>query len=50
MLVAAKGYKELYIGTSSFKEVSKGHWASGWIERAVQLGIFLGKEDGDFHP
>ncbi|HWO98992.1 MAG TPA: S-layer homology domain-containing protein, partial [Bacillus sp. (in: firmicutes)] len=50
MLIIALGEKEANVSTATFKDVPKSHWASGWIERACQLGIFTGKGDGQFGP
>ncbi|WP_456273202.1 N-acetylmuramoyl-L-alanine amidase [Bacillus sp. AK031] len=50
MLVIAKGQTELKPGKARFSDVPVNHWASGWIERAVQLGYFQGKNDGNFDP
>lgn len=50
MLLIALGEKEASVSSASFTDVPKSHWASGWIERACQLGIFSGKGDGKFGP
>ncbi|HWI62714.1 MAG TPA: S-layer homology domain-containing protein [Symbiobacteriaceae bacterium] len=28
----------------------KGHWATGWVTVARERGLFLGRDDGLFHP
>jgi N-acetylmuramoyl-L-alanine amidase len=50
MLVKALGKDEWQKSKPTFKDVDKGHWAFGWIERAVQLGLFKGYDDGTFQP
>ncbi|MBM7703979.1 N-acetylmuramoyl-L-alanine amidase [Metabacillus iocasae] len=50
MILTAIGQKEATVTTQRFSDVSKSHWGAGWIERAVQLGIFSGKQDGTFGP
>lgn len=50
MLIIALGEKEANVSSASFTDVPKSHWASGWIERAYQLGIFTGKGNGKFGP
>ncbi len=50
MLLTAIGEKEATVTTQRFSDVPKGHWAAGWIERAVQLGIFSGNANGTFSP
>ena len=49
MIVKALGEEELIVEQASFPDVQPGeYWASGWIERANQLGIFTGYENGQF--
>ncbi|MFC3886504.1 N-acetylmuramoyl-L-alanine amidase [Bacillus songklensis] len=50
MILLALGEKEAAVSTAKFSDVPKSHWASGWIERAVQLGIFSGKSTDIFGP
>ncbi|MGF2617972.1 SH3 domain-containing protein [Rossellomorea vietnamensis] len=50
MLVISKGYEELKPRKVRFRDVPINHWASGWIERAVSLGYFQGKDNGSFDP
>lgn len=50
MLVVAQGKTALTVEAPSFRDVPRSHWASGWIERAIQLGYFTGKEDQTFDP
>jgi N-acetylmuramoyl-L-alanine amidase len=50
MLVLAKGQSELNVAAPSFRDVPTSHWASGWVERAYQLGYFSGKDNGSFDP
>jgi N-acetylmuramoyl-L-alanine amidase len=50
MLLISLGEKEARVSSATFSDVPKSHWASGWIERAYQLGIFSGKGDGKFGP
>jgi N-acetylmuramoyl-L-alanine amidase len=50
MLVMAKGYNEVKPGKQRYGDVPLNHWAAGWIEKAVQLGYFQGKNNGLFDP
>ncbi|QPA30734.1 N-acetylmuramoyl-L-alanine amidase [Thermaerobacillus caldiproteolyticus] len=50
MLMKALGEKEQPISRARFKDIPSDHWAAGWIERAVEKGIFQGYEDGTFRP
>jgi N-acetylmuramoyl-L-alanine amidase len=50
MLVKALGYHELEVSEPSFTDVGHDHWALGWIEQAVKLGLFTGYDDGTFRP
>jgi N-acetylmuramoyl-L-alanine amidase len=50
MLMKVLGEQEQSISYSRFKDVPSDHWAAGWIERAVEKGIFEGYSDGTFHP
>lgn len=50
MIVIAKGEKEATVSKSRFPDVAKDYWAAGWIERAAQLNIFDGKQNGMFEP
>ncbi|RAK19902.1 N-acetylmuramoyl-L-alanine amidase [Anoxybacillus vitaminiphilus] len=50
MLVKALGYSELEVSKPTFTDVGHAHWALGWIERAVKLGLFTGYDDGSFRP
>lgn len=33
----------------TFKDLKDGHWATGWVESAVEAGLVQG-DGGDFHP
>jgi len=50
--VMAMGYTEeqvkLYNGTTAFKDIPADHWASGYINLAVDKGIIKGYPDGTF--
>ena len=37
-------------GKTSFADVAAGHWASGFINTAVESGIIVGDGDGNFRP
>jgi N-acetylmuramoyl-L-alanine amidase len=50
MLVKALGESELEVPKPTFKDVGDDHWAQGWVERAVQMGLFSGYNDGTFRP
>lgn len=50
MIVIAKGANQARVSNTAFLDVPKGHWAAGWIQKAVQLNIFDGKKDGTFAP
>jgi N-acetylmuramoyl-L-alanine amidase len=50
MLVIAKGHNEVKPSKQRYPDVSLNHWAAGWIEKAVQLGYFEGKDSGLFDP
>ncbi len=52
MMVAASVYKDS-VGDSAaslFTDVKSGHWASGYIQVAVEQGWFVGYVDGSFRP
>jgi hypothetical protein len=52
--VLAMGYTEeqakLLQGTTVFKDIPAGHWATGYINLAVSQGIIKGYPDGTFKP
>lgn len=50
MLMKALGEEEKTVSNAKFKDVPADHWAAGWIELAVEKGIFTGYPDGTFHP
>jgi N-acetylmuramoyl-L-alanine amidase len=50
MLAKALGEDELAVSNPTFKDVGSDHWALGWIERGVKLGLFKGYDDGTFRP
>ena len=53
MLVAASTYKDSVgegIGSSLYKDVKSGYWASKYIKVAVEQGWMLGYTDGTFRP
>lgn len=37
-------------GTSKFPDVSKSHWANGYINLATDMGIIIGDDKGKFRP
>lgn len=41
---------EFLKGSTNFKDVAGGHWASGYINLASSLGIIKGYPDGSFKP
>jgi hypothetical protein len=49
MVARAYGLKPLN-STTSFPDVTKEHWASGWIARLVKNGGVRGYPDGMFRP
>ncbi|TFE03985.1 N-acetylmuramoyl-L-alanine amidase [Jeotgalibacillus salarius] len=49
MLVVASGSVELNVSSGTFTDVPTDHWASGWVERAVKLGIFS-EDNENFNP
>ncbi|WP_404404974.1 N-acetylmuramoyl-L-alanine amidase [Jeotgalibacillus malaysiensis] len=49
MLVVASGNKELNVSSATFSDVPTDHWASGWVESAVRLGIFSSSNE-NFNP
>lgn len=36
--------------TSPYPDVPRSHWASGFVEAAVSMGLATGYSDGTFHP
>jgi N-acetylmuramoyl-L-alanine amidase len=50
MIIKALGESEKPVTRARFKDVPPSHWAAGWIERAVEKGIFQGYPDGTFQP
>ncbi len=52
--VLAMGYTEeqakMMQGTTAFKDLPAGHWATGYINLAVSQGIIKGYPDGTFKP
>lgn len=50
MIMKALGESEKPVTRARFKDVPPSHWAAGWIERAVEKGIFQGYKDGTFQP
>ena len=36
--------------TDPFPDVPVSHWASGWVDRLVELGILAGYADGMYRP
>lgn len=53
MLVAASTYKDSVgegVGSSLYKDVKSGYWASKYIKVAVEQGWMLGYTDGTFRP
>lgn len=50
MIVLALGEAESVNRHSSFRDISEDYWAIGWINKAVELGIFKGYDDGTFRP
>ncbi|MFJ8514684.1 N-acetylmuramoyl-L-alanine amidase [Lysinibacillus xylanilyticus] len=50
MVVVASGNKPLVVNKSSFSDVTAGTEMSGYIERAIQLGLFSTNTQGKFLP
>jgi N-acetylmuramoyl-L-alanine amidase len=50
MIMKALGESEKPVTRARFKDIPPSHWAAGWIERAVEKGIFQGYADGTFQP
>jgi N-acetylmuramoyl-L-alanine amidase len=50
MIMKALGESEKKVTRARFNDVPPSHWAAGWIERAVEKGIFQGYKDGTFQP
>ncbi|MHC0037884.1 N-acetylmuramoyl-L-alanine amidase [Pseudoneobacillus sp. C159] len=50
MMIEAIGEKQATVETQLFSDVSIDHWAAGYIQRAYELGIIKGYEDGRFGP
>ncbi len=53
VVVRALGYEEVATaskGTTKFSDVAANHWASGYINLAVSLGIIKGNPNGTFTP
>jgi len=50
MAVIASGNKPLVVNKSSFSDVKVGTELSGYVERAIQLGLFKTNTQGQFLP
>ncbi|MGE7695919.1 N-acetylmuramoyl-L-alanine amidase [Lysinibacillus sp. NPDC094177] len=50
MVVVASGNKPLVVNKSSFSDVAVGTELSGYVERAIQLGLFKTNIQGQFLP
>jgi N-acetylmuramoyl-L-alanine amidase len=50
MIIEAVGEKQASVSQQIFKDIPSSHWAAGYIQRAYELGIFKGYEDGRFGP
>ncbi|QDQ01336.1 SH3 domain-containing protein [Lysinibacillus fusiformis] len=50
MVVVASGNKPLVVSKSNFSDVAVGTELSGYVERAVQLGLFATNTKGQFLP
>ncbi|MCL1695853.1 MULTISPECIES: N-acetylmuramoyl-L-alanine amidase [unclassified Lysinibacillus] len=50
MVVIASGNKPLVVNKSSFTDVKVGTELSGYVERAIQLGLFKTNIKGQFYP
>ncbi|MEY9977746.1 N-acetylmuramoyl-L-alanine amidase [Lysinibacillus sp. RC79] len=50
MAVIASGNKPLVVNKSSFSDVTVGTELSGYVERAIQLGLFKTNTQGQFLP
>jgi len=50
MVVIASGNKPLVVNKSSFSDVTVGTELSGYVERAIQLGLFKTNTKGQFLP
>ncbi|WP_442596386.1 N-acetylmuramoyl-L-alanine amidase [Neobacillus sp. D3-1R] len=48
MIIEAIGEKEAPVTTQIFTDVPVNNWAAGYIQRAYELGIFKGYNDGRF--
>ncbi|MFS1517133.1 N-acetylmuramoyl-L-alanine amidase [Bacillus sp. SCS-151] len=45
MIIEALGESQLEVADATFTDVPTNHWASGYIEKAVQLGVISGYGD-----
>ncbi|MGM7683416.1 N-acetylmuramoyl-L-alanine amidase [Cytobacillus sp. Hm23] len=45
MIIEALGESQLEVAEATFTDVPTNHWASGYIEKAVQLGVISGYGD-----
>jgi len=50
MLAGKESSSENYKGATDFSDVAKEHWACGYINFAVEMGIVNGYPDGTFGP
>lgn len=48
MIIEAIGEKKATVTGQIFKDVPISYWAAGYIQRAYELGIFKGYENGNF--
>jgi N-acetylmuramoyl-L-alanine amidase len=50
MIIEAIGEKQANVSTQLFNDISVNHWAAGYVQRAYELNIFKGYENGNFGP
>jgi N-acetylmuramoyl-L-alanine amidase len=50
MIIEAIGEKQASVSKQLFHDISQNHWAAGYVQRAYELNIFKGYENGNFGP
>jgi N-acetylmuramoyl-L-alanine amidase len=50
MIIEAIGEKQAVVTNQIFKDVPVNNWAAGYIQKAYELNIFKGYDDGRFGP
>ena len=50
ILVGAFNIPTVSVGSATFTDVPRGHWASAYVETAYQKGIITGYDNGAFDP